>query len=170
MSPKPVASDTGRAYRSEVWQRMLDAEMNDRYWRDRASDFAQREKGLKVFLAITSSATVAGWTVWHNVPIVWQILSGVSAVIAVALPILDYTSQVERASDLRSEWWDLAGEYRTLWVELNANLKAPISDRLRPLQGRETEMAKIESKYFKRDEALVKKSQRAVLVARGLAK
>jgi hypothetical protein len=171
MSPKaaPTVADSGRAYRPEVWRRMLDAEMNGRYWRGRASGLAQREKSLKIFLAVTSSATVAGWTVWHGIPPIWQVLSGLSAIVAVALPILDYTSQIERASDLRSEWLEVAGKYNRLWAEINANLDGPVSDRLQEFQAKEAEMAKIESKHFTRNDALIRKSQREVLVARGLA-
>jgi hypothetical protein len=171
MNPQAARAiaDSGRAYRSEVWRGMLDAEMNGRYWRARASGLAQREKLLKIFLAVTSSATVAGWTVWRGIPPIWQVLSGLSATIAVALPILDYTSQIERASDLRRDWREVAGKYNRLWAELNANLDGPVAGRLQELQAKEAEMVKIESKHFARNVALIRKSQHEVLVARGLA-
>ena len=149
---------------------MLDGEMNDRYWRYQAARYAKREKTVKIFLAITSSGTVAGWALWHGAPVVWQVLSGVSALLAVALPILDFTGQVERASDLRERWWSLTAEYRRLWAEIDSGTAALISRRIQALEQREKEMVKVEAKYFNRDETLINKCQDEVLKARGLWK
>jgi hypothetical protein len=149
---------------------MLDGEMNDRYWRYRASIYAGREKTVKIFLALTSSATVAGWALWHGAPILWQALSGSSAVIAIVLPFLDFTGQVERASDLRERWWMLTAEYGHLWAEIDSDSAASISQRIQTLKLKEKDAVKIEAKYFKRDETLIERCQDEVLKARGLPK
>jgi hypothetical protein len=162
-------SGTSPSIRKYVWERLLDAEMNDRYWRDRAAIYATREKGLKIFLAITSSGTVAGWVVWQNFHLLWQVLSGMSALLAIALPILDYTGQVERASDVRKGWWELTTEYNRVWVRIDLDTDASIQEKTLPLEAKELNLVKIESRYFSRDETLIRKAQQDVLRARGLA-
>jgi hypothetical protein len=158
------------ALRKHVWDSMLDGEMNDRYYRYRASTYAGREKGLKIFLALTSSGTVAGWTLWSTPPytLIWKMLSGVSAALAISLPFLDYTGQVERASTLRKGWWELRAKYEQLWAEIQSDFTGSIDERLKPLKQKETELVEIEAKYFKRDEPLVKKCQQEVIRAKGL--
>ena len=146
---------------------MLDGEMNDRYWRHRAAVYATREKWVKIFLAITSSGTVASWAL-GQAPLLWKFLSGISALVAIALPFLDYTGQVERASDLRKGWWELTTEYNRLWACIDSSAEASIDGETRPLKAKEVELCKIESKYFTRDQALIHKCQQEVLRARGL--
>jgi hypothetical protein len=165
-TPHPCRVSDG--LRNYVWRSLLDGEMNDRYWRYRSAAYASREKALKIFLAITSSGTVAGWVVWHSIPLLWQLLSGVSALLAIALPILDYTGQVERASDLREGWWDLTAEYDRLWAGIDSSSDALVQEQTKPLKAKEGEMSKTESKYFSRDEALILKCQHEVLRARSL--
>jgi len=167
-SPSAAPSGPSPGFRKYVWDSMLDGEMNDRYWRHRAAVYASREKALKIFLAITSSGTVAGWAIWQNAHWAWQGLSSISALLAVALPFLDYAAQIERASDLRKGWWKLATEYNRLWAGIDSNSDARIEEQVRPLKAKEVEMSKIESKFFPRDEALILRCQKDVLRAKGL--
>jgi hypothetical protein len=168
-TPSAMRGREPQAYRNYVWQSMLDGEMNDRYWRFQAARYSKREKAVKIFLAITSSGTVAGWALWRGAPLVWQVLSAVSALLALALPVLDFTGQVERASDLRERWWGLTAEYSRLWAEIELDSADSISQRIQALKSKETDMVKIEAKYFSRDEALIHKCQDQVLNARGLS-
>ena len=169
-TPSAMRSKESQAYRKYVWESMLDGEMNDRYWQYQATRYAQREKTAKIFLAFASSGTVAGWVLSHSVPLVWQVLSGISAVLALALPILDFTGHVERAADLRQQWWGLTRGYSQLWAEMELDSATSISQRIEALRQKETEMVKIEAKYFRRDETLVKRCQAEVLKARGLSR
>ena len=166
----PVLQPSGVSLgiRKYVWESMLDGEMNDRYWRLRGAGYALREKVLKIFLGVTSSGTVAGWAIWKNLPLLWQVLSGISAVVAIALPILDYTGAVERASDLRMGWWKLTQEYKRIWARIDGSTDASVEEQIKPLKEKEVEMSGIEVK-FSRKEALILKCQEAVLRARGLS-
>lgn len=169
-TPSSMRGSESQTYRKYVWQSMLDGEMNGRYWRYQATRYAQREKTVKIFLAFTSSGTVAGWKFWEGTPWVWQAFSVISALLALALPILDFTGQVERASDLHEQWWGLTAEYGQLWAEIEMNKAALIPQRIHALKVKETEMVKIEAKYFKRDEKLINRCQDQVLNARELSK
>ena len=91
--------------------------MNARYWGHLARRYQKREMGIKIFLAATSSATVAGWVLWKHAPLLWQVLSGISALLAIALPILNYSQRIATMADLRAKWMHLRVEYDRLWAE-----------------------------------------------------
>ena len=79
-----------------VWEAMLDADLNFRYWDHLSRRYSAWDKYTKIFLAIMSSSAVAGWRIWNEVDILWKGLSAVSAVTAIALPILNWQKKNRR--------------------------------------------------------------------------
>src|SRR2546423_763950 len=69
----------------------------------------------KIFLAVTSSSTVATWGFWTDVAWLWKSLSAISAVLAVALPILDWNRKLSELSDLHGRWVQIRNEHENLW-------------------------------------------------------
>jgi len=104
--------------RDSIWKSMLDADMNGRYWKYLTKRYSDREKFLKIFLAFMASGTVAGWGLWQEFSLVWKILSSVSAVVAIALPILNYQKIIGQMSFLTGKWGELRIEYEDLWQEV----------------------------------------------------
>ena len=104
------------AARSWLWNHLLDADLNRRYWRYVTTRYKVRDQWGRILLALTSSGAVAGWAIWDQYPSGWQILSGLSAVVAIALPILNFPARVETAADLHGRWTELSAEYERLWV------------------------------------------------------
>ena len=104
--------------RGEVWRAMLDADMNCRYWRNMSKRYVSRDKRAKITLAIISSGTVAGWTIWKQVPIVWEAVSVISAVVAIVLPILNFQKIVDVSSMLYGKWSELLREYESYWISI----------------------------------------------------
>ena len=98
---------------------MLDAELNVRYWKYLAHRYTKYDQTLKIFLALVSSGAVAGWSIWGGYPEVWKFLSGLSAIVAIALPILNFQKQIESMSLLSGKWFELTIEYEEQWRKLN---------------------------------------------------
>lgn len=127
----------------------MDAEMNTRYWGYLTARYHNRDVRLKIFVAICASGTVAGWTVWASFPMIWQVLSGLSAVTAIALPIINYSERVRAMADLRGKWSRTASEYRRLWTEMEDNPTAPtesIKERLASLDKEQEQMSQDEAR------------------------
>ena len=156
--------------RKAVWNSMLDANMNVRYWKYLTQRYSIRERVLKILLAITSSGTVAGWTIWSKVPELWQSLSSLSALIAIALPILNYPKLIETMADLSGKWWEVKREYEDYWISLEAGESFDsISPRYNKTKSKEDVLVKTESR-LPYDEKLLRKCQEEVLRSRGLEK
>jgi len=153
--------------RDLTWQSMLDADMASRYWGHIARRYRARETWLKIFLAVTSSGAVAGWALWAAVPAMWKFLSGFSAVVAIGLPILDYSGKVATMVELQGKWSELSGTYDQLWAKYGDDPAGPEGGEISPLKQKEAELAKLGA-VLPYDRELVRQCQAEVRRARGL--
>lgn len=153
---------------------MLDAELTQLYYSRVAGRLHRWDTGMKIFLACTTSGTVAGWAIWTdavqypNGVFVWKVFSGFSALVAVALPILNLAKKVEWATSLTSNYGRLLGEYELFWAQVETAKPAQIAKFMQDLQRKEGALAPVESHFPKRDEKLVRECQRDVNHKRGL--
>ena len=77
--------------------------------------YARYDTSSRVFLAITSSSTVASWEFWAHLPSVWKTLSGLSALLAIVFAVLDLPKKVSRMSVLVARWKQSQVDYELLW-------------------------------------------------------
>jgi hypothetical protein len=153
--------------KDRVWRDMLTAEFNVEYLDQISRKFSRRERNIKIFLACTSSATVAGWSIWTPHPWVWQGLSAISAIIAVASPILDHKGLQERIRRTRTGWHELVFAYRALWPDLDSEAHDEhLHYRIEELERRFIKVSE-EDIALPRDEQLMRVAQKQVLHRRG---
>jgi hypothetical protein len=151
-----------------VWQSMLTADMSARYWGHLAARFRKKETKIKIYLALTTSTgAVAGWSLWESFPWVWQVLSSISAVLAVSLPLLNYSGRVETMAILRGKWTSLRFAYERLWAGIDTKPYERVSDELREIEEDVEHISRIET-VVQRDSTLVRQCQREVRQSRGL--
>jgi hypothetical protein len=132
--------------RTTVWESWLTAGMNKRYWSYMARRYAKREQAGNVFLAATSSTTVATWAIWKQVEWLWQLTSVISAVISVALPILGYSRLIESMAELASQWGVIENLYESLWFQFDALPEAQAMDKFEEIRKIERELIRIEAR------------------------
>jgi hypothetical protein len=154
--------------RELIWNSMLNAQMSALYWDHLALRYSTRDKWIKIFLACTSSGTVASWFVDPSLAILWKLLSGVSALVAIALPILDYPGLVAKMAKLSGKSAQLRTGYDQLWAQVDSLPQDPLSEQLAKLKTQEGELSDLEA-GMPGDADLLKQSQIEVLQARGLA-
>jgi len=135
-----------------------------------ARTYSDRDKYLKLFAALMSSGTVASWSIWIELTLLWQGLLAIAAVVAVATPILGYTSLVANMTELRRTWFEIRIDYENLWDRLGAgDAEAPSLEEFERV--REKEVAAEESEaVLPRDQSLIKQCYQDVLAARDLEK
>ncbi len=153
--------------RALVWESMLDADLAVRYWGALARSFARRERWGKIFLACTSSATVAGWVIWAKSPVAWKVLSGLSALIAIALPYLDYRGNADKMLELVRNYAQQLVKLEILWLRVDSTPEGQIIDELQKLRDSETQWATVVATLPQKRE-FVLRCQQEVRKARGL--
>ena len=103
-----------------VWDRMLDADLNRRYYNSLMRFYTNCEFIIKLLIAITSSTGVASWVLWAEHPCVWKTLTSVSALFAIASPLLGLDKKQEKATVLKSRYLRLKFDYEALWRRLSS--------------------------------------------------
>jgi hypothetical protein len=155
--------------RKLIWKSMLDADMNVRYWQYLTQRYVIHDRNIKIFLAVTSSGTVAGWSIWNQIPYLWQILSGISALVAIISPILNYQRLIESTSDLSGKWWELMRHYEFIWLRVkNGKTNKNLENEFTKIKVKEEDLVKKETKLVQ-DLKLLKKCQVEVVHSRKLA-
>lgn len=155
----------------EIRDAVLDAEYNFRYWRYMTVKYLYRERYLMIFLASTSSSTVAGWGIWQDAEVVWKLLSGLSAIIAIALPILGWSTWIQNMAKLTSQWQQLLLDREELYLDFKSPTTnaEQIRTRLYALKKREVQldselhMIPYDEKTAEKSQAEVRRSRAAML-------
>lgn len=151
-----------KEFKRAVWNSMLDADMNGRYWKYLTERYSKRETSLKIFLAIMTSSTVAGWGIWEGNVLIWKYLSAFSALLAIALPILNYPKRIESMSELAGIWGELRIGYENMWLDIsNYPDKNTLIRTYKTYRVTESSLAKKESK-MPNEKKLIKKCQEEV--------
>jgi len=154
-----------------IWDSMLDADLNVRYWSYLSRRYYMRDKYSKIFLAAMSSGTVASWHFWATVPGVWKGLSAFSALTAIALPIINWSKMIENMVRLKQQWVDIKNDYEMLWISFKNKNKndADIEKEILRVKKKEVETSK-EEYNLPNSKKLVYKCTDEVLKSRGIDK
>lgn len=152
-----------------IWDSMLDADLNARYWSYLSQRYYSRDKYSKIFLAVMSSGTVASWQFWNAMPFVWKGLSALSAITAIALPILNWSKAIENMVRLKQQWTELKNGYEMVWLSYRNQSKSSvdIEAELLRLKKKETDTSKDEVN-LPNDKTLLYKCRSEVLKSKGL--
>ena len=119
-----LAAGEGDNIKQVIWDAVLDADLNLRYWDRLSRRYSVWDKYTKIFLAIMSSSTVAGWGIWNEINILWtdfslwKGLSAISAITAIVLPILNWQRKIGEMSNLKGKWSRISRAYENLWEDL----------------------------------------------------
>lgn len=149
---------------------MLDSDFNERYWRAVTQKYTAYDLYVKIFLAITASGTVAGWSIFQDYPSIWKLLSACAALTSISSHFLGYGKKMEVAASHAGTWADLRVRYADLWdiyaskgeTEFVAEEHSRLKKIFVELESKEPKL-KIPS-----DETLARKCQQDVLKSKRL--
>jgi hypothetical protein len=152
-----------------AWQALLDADLNARYWRYMGLRYTRREGWAKIFLATTASATVASWSLWAEVKLLWQSFSVIAALVSVAMPIIDAPRKIAAMTEAQAAWLQLMHEYDDLWRSRASIGERAFASKLSSLREREVDVSKMTATLPSDDSVLAERCYAEVATSRGLA-
>lgn len=153
---------------TSIWESMLDADMNERYWAHLSKNNHQKNISIKIFLALMTSGTVASWSIWAEVDILWKVLSALAAAISIVFPILKLETMIERMSVLKGKWSRILNEYEFLWLSRECKNDSELLEEFKTIRKEEIEVS-IEEKNLPYKKKLILKIQDEIIRARGLS-
>jgi len=132
--------------RQLIWESMLSADLSYRYYRALADSLQRSDKAAKITVAITSSAAVAGWAIWTTPGFnwLWQVASGVAAIVAVALPIVDPAGLLKMASQLAGGWFSVFRDCQLLWADVDSTSEPQLYERYERIVAEEKRLSEME--------------------------
>ncbi len=131
--------------------------------------YTRGEGWAKIFLAATTSATVASWSLWVEIKLVWQSLSVVAALVSVALPIIDAQRKIATTTEAQAAWLQLMHEYDDLWRSRASLSEKAFVSKLSSLREREVEVSKKTATLPSDDKVLADRCYAEVVTSRGLS-
>ncbi len=78
------------------------------------------DRSIKIFLAITSSASIAGWVIWKEHDFIWGMLIAASQAINAIRQYLPYKERLKSFSGLARELEEIAIYLELKWLEIAA--------------------------------------------------
>jgi hypothetical protein len=127
-----------------IWDSLLDADLNVRYWREMSGFYFKLDRRVKIFLAIMTSGTVASWQIWSSCPVLWKVLSGIAALTAIASPLLGYDERIKRTSVLVGQWVEVRDEYDVLFSTMKNRTQSELATEFKRIKYKETDVSKKE--------------------------
>ena len=77
------------------------------------------DNGLKIYLAIASAGSIAGWAVWQSIQIVWAIIIAGSQVVIAISPHLPYRKRLDMLLPLATELHELLLNAEHAWYYIS---------------------------------------------------
>ena len=153
-----------------VWEHLLDADLNKRYFELMTRRYHFQDKFAKIAIAFTASGTVGSWWIWEQYVFdhLWQVLSGITAVISILLSVFDPSKNVEISARLKGEYSNLLREYEILWAHTSKLNLDKVEENLRELWKIETELSKLDGQLPTNKKKWIIKIQNEITIARGL--
>ena len=151
----------------QVWDSLLDSDMNSRYWRYIARRYHYLEMALKILLLCISSGTVLAWIIWLNIQWLWKLLSVIAFVISGTLLVLNLPARTEAMVDLTGKWTALMNSYERLWDSLPTSTVETALARYDDLKATQVELTRFEGR-LPNSKRLIRRAYNEVCASRGL--
>ena len=139
--------DESSGIRRLIWDSMLSADLNHRYYGAFADLLQHWDRGAKIFVAIASSTAVAGWAVWSTPELswIWHGAGALAAVVAVAQPVLDPTKSIKTAGQLTGAWFSILRDYNLLWASVHLVSETEALNQCQKIIEKEKLLAELEA-------------------------
>jgi hypothetical protein len=165
---QPAAVSLTAGQRKQIWDSLLDADMNSRYWRCLARRYYYYDLAFKVAVLCSTSGAVVSWL--SVLELVWlaKLLSVVAACLSGSLLVLNFPARTEVMMDLAGKWTALMHAHENLWNVVDATPPDSVLTKYAELQTTEVELTRTESRLpFSR--RLVEQASDEVRRSRGLS-
>ncbi len=80
------------------------------------------ERKINIFLAIASSGSIAGWTIWKNTPMIWGAIIAFSQFITVVIPYFRLNKNARDFKQISYHLDHLNFKFELLWNDVQENL------------------------------------------------
>ena len=97
---------------------MLECKFKAFYYEELATRYRVFERRFNIFLALTSSGSIASWAIWKNFEFVWALIIAISTVINVIKPYFPFNKYIKEVDKTSTQLDILHLDFERLWFKL----------------------------------------------------
>ena len=103
--------------REKIWYYMIDSKFQALYLDYAVTKFQTYDRGINIFLAITSSGSIAAWAIWQEFQMIWAIIIAASNVVTIIKPYFPYSKYIKELNERALKMQNLHLDYERLWYK-----------------------------------------------------
>ncbi|MPQ46129.1 hypothetical protein GCQ56_03820 [Marinifilum sp. N1E240] len=108
--------------RNKIWYFLVDSKTNEILSSLIVVKYQKWDLYTNIFLVVTTSSSVAAWTIWNVYPTLWALIIGLSQVITLIKPYFLFPKYIKVFNEKSIRWQHLSLELEEIWFELNQAL------------------------------------------------
>tara|TARA_B100001109_G_scaffold254581_2_gene254767 strand:- start:143797 stop:144297 length:501 start_codon:yes stop_codon:yes gene_type:complete len=106
-------------YQIRYWNLLKELKAQVAYLHAYAASDEFLDKSVNIFLAVTSSASIAGWALWNEYQLVWACIIAASQVVTAIKPFLPFRKRMKAVSDLNTQIQSIFLDAETGWYRVS---------------------------------------------------
>lgn len=106
------------AYQDRYWSELREIKTHVIYLQKYAIHSDWWDKAINIFLAITSSSSIAAWAIWQEYSMYWAVIIALSQVITAIKPFLPYKQRIKVLSDFNDKLQEISLNCERSWFNV----------------------------------------------------
>lgn len=107
--------------REQIWSALNNTKFKGYCLELIVEKFQKRDRNINIFLALTSSGSIATWAIWNKYTLVWASIIAVSQIFNVIKPYFPYFKYVKELNSKTYRIETLNIEFERLWYLIQNN-------------------------------------------------
>lgn len=105
-------------YQQRYWNSLKEFKTHVLYLHNYASQSELCDKAINIFLAITSSSSIAAWAIWQKYELVWAVIIALSQVVTAVKPFLPFKARLKAVTDLNDRIQEISLDCEKGWFSV----------------------------------------------------
>jgi hypothetical protein len=105
-------------YQLRYWNQLKETKTHVIYLHLYAASSEWWDKSANIFLALTSSSSIAAWALWQKYQFFWLIIIAASQVLSAIKPFMPYKQRLKALQNLNDKIQEIALEYEKGWFDV----------------------------------------------------
>ena len=106
-------------YQQRYWNLLKELKVHVIYLQEYEAHSEKWDKGINIFLAITSSSSVAAWAVWLEYQLFWASIIMLSQLVAAVKPLLPFKQRLKSLGLLNNDIQKISLECEKRWYDVS---------------------------------------------------
>lgn len=107
--------------RDKIWSLINDSKYKEYCIGFKVEQFQHRDRNINLFLALTSSGSIAGWAVWDKYYFLWAIIIAASQIINVIKPYFPFHKYIKDLNSKLIKIENINLDFEQLWFSLQTD-------------------------------------------------